>query len=78
MANGRALDWENPLLSRRIEARILDRDPIRELHQGLRSDAPHREAGHMSAPDRIATTAACGSLRDSSQAGSAPEHVPLG
>ena len=46
MANGRAVDLEDPDNSRRNEARSLDRDPIRELHQGPRSDAPHREAGH--------------------------------
>ena len=54
MANGRAVDWEDPDNSRRIQARSLDRDPIRELHQGPRSDAPHREAGHMTAPDQVA------------------------
>jgi len=54
MANGRAVDQENPLLSRRNEARILDWDQIRELHQGPRSYAPHREAGHMTAPDHLA------------------------
>jgi hypothetical protein len=54
MANGRAVDWEDPDKSRRIQARSLDRDPIRELHQGPRSDAPHREAGHMTAPDQVA------------------------
>jgi len=37
--------------------RILDWDPISELHQGQRSDAPHRRAGHMTAPDHIAGTA---------------------
>ena len=51
MANGRAVDREDPDNSRRNEARSLDRDPIRELHQGPRSHAPHREAGHMTAPD---------------------------
>src|SRR5271156_4405050 len=54
MASGRAADWEDPSNSRRKAARILDRDPIRELHQGRRSYAPHREAGHMTAPDHIA------------------------
>ena len=54
MANGRAVDREDPDNSRRNEARSLDRDPIRELHQGPRSNAPHREAGHMTAPDRSA------------------------
>jgi hypothetical protein len=54
MANGRAVDWEDPRNSRRKAARILDRDPVRELHQGPRSYAPHREAGHMTAPDHIA------------------------
>ena len=54
MANGRAVDWEDPDNSRRNEARSLDRDPIRELHQGPRSCAPHREAGHMTAPDHLA------------------------
>ena len=51
MASGRAADRENPDNSRRNPARILDRDPIRELHQGQRSHAPHRQAGHMTAPD---------------------------
>ena len=54
MASGRAADWEDPKNSRRKAARNLDRDPIRELHQGPRSYAPHREAGHMTAPDHIA------------------------
>lgn len=50
----RAVDREDPGNSRRIAARSLDRDPIRELHQGPRSYEPHREAGHMTAPDHIA------------------------
>jgi hypothetical protein len=54
MASGRAADWEDPGNSRRNSARSLDRDPISELHQGPRSYAPHREAGHMTAPDHIA------------------------
>jgi hypothetical protein len=54
MASGRAADWEDPSNSRRKAARSLDRDPIRELHQGRRSYAPHQEAGHMTAPDHIA------------------------
>jgi hypothetical protein len=64
MASGRAADREDPGNSRRNAARILDWDPISELHQGQRSDAPHRRAGHMTAPDHIAGTArktlACG------------------
>ena len=35
-------------------ARILDRDPIRELHQGQRPYAPRQRAGHMTAPDQVA------------------------
>ncbi len=54
MANGRAVDSEDPDNSTRNQARSLDRDPIRELHQGPRSYAPHREAGHMTAPNRSA------------------------
>ena len=54
MANGRAVDREDPDNSRRTAARSLDWDPIRELHQGPRSYAPHREAGHMTAPDHLA------------------------
>ena len=57
MASGRAADREDPGNSRRNAARSLDRDPISELHQGQRSDAPHRRAGHMTAPDHIARTA---------------------
>jgi hypothetical protein len=64
MASGRAADREDPGNSRRNVARSLDWDPISELHQGQRSDAPHRRAGHMTAPDHIAGTAwktlACG------------------
>jgi hypothetical protein len=54
MASGRAVDWENPLLARRNEARTIDWDQIRELHQSTRSCAPHREAGHTTAPDHLA------------------------
>jgi hypothetical protein len=54
MASGRTADREDPKNSRRSSARSLDRDPISELHQGPRSHAPHREAGHMTAPDHIA------------------------
>ena len=54
MASGRAADREDPKKSRRSLARSLDRNPISELHQGPRSYAPHREAGHMTAPDHIA------------------------
>lgn len=54
MASGRAADWEDPKNSRRKAARSVDRDPIRELHQGQRSYAPHQKAGHMTAPDHIA------------------------
>ena len=54
MANGRAVDREDPGKSRRNAARSLDWDPVRELHQGPRSYAPHREAGHMTAPDHLA------------------------
>ena len=39
MASGRAADREDPGNSRRNAARILDGDPIRELHQGQRSHA---------------------------------------
>ena len=44
------MGWTAPAL-----ARNLDRDPIRELHQGQRPYAPHERAGHMTAPDRVAT-----------------------
>jgi len=54
MASGRAADREDPNKSRRKAARSLDRDPISELHQGQRSDAPHQRAGHMTAPDHFA------------------------
>jgi hypothetical protein len=54
MASGRAADREDPGNSRRNAARSLDRDPISELHQGQRSDAPHQRAGHMNAPDHSA------------------------
>jgi hypothetical protein len=57
MASGRAADREDPKKSKRKAARSIDRDPISELHQGQRSDAPHRRAGHMTAPDHIAKTA---------------------
>ena len=56
MANGRAADWEDPSNSRRTSARNLDRDPIRELHQGQRPYAPRERAGHMTAPDQVAKT----------------------
>ena len=39
MASGRAADWEDPSDSKRIVVRNIDRDPIRELHQGQRSCA---------------------------------------
>src|SRR5215469_8429076 len=54
MASGRAADREDPKKSKRKAARSLDRDPISELHQGQRSDAPHQRAGHMTAPDHLA------------------------
>jgi len=54
MASGRAADREDPKKSKRRAARSLDRDPISELHQGQRSDAPHPRAGHMTAPDHFA------------------------
>jgi hypothetical protein len=57
MASGRAADREDPGKSRRNSARSLDRDPISELHQGQRSYAPHRRAGHMTAPDHSASAA---------------------
>ena len=57
MASGRAADREDPDNSRRNAARILYWDPINELHQGQRSYAPHRRAGHMTAPDHFAGTA---------------------
>ena len=56
MASGRAADREDPNNSKRNAARILDRDPISELHQGQRSYAPHQRAGHMTAPDHFAKT----------------------
>jgi HEAT repeats len=56
MASGRAADREDPNNSKRRAARSLDRDPISELHQGQRSDAPHQRAGHMTAPDHFAET----------------------
>ena len=53
MTNGRAVEREDPENSRRIRARSLDRDPFRELHQGQRQKStPHKQAGHMTAPDR--------------------------
>ena len=57
MASGRAADREDPCNSRRKSARILDRDPISELHQGQRSYAPRQWAEHMTAPDHIAKAA---------------------
>jgi hypothetical protein len=54
MASGRAADREDPKKSKRRAARSLDRDPISELHQGQRSNAPHQRAGHMTAPDHFA------------------------
>src|SRR5262249_35368196 len=54
MASGRAADREDPNNTKRKAARSLDRDPISELHQGQRSDAPHQRAGHMTAPDHVA------------------------
>ena len=57
MASGRAADREDPGNSRRNAARSLDWDPISELHQGQRSYAPHRRAGHMTAPDHFANAA---------------------
>ena len=54
MASGRAADRDNPGKPRRTAARSVDGDPIRELHQGQRSEAPHQRAGHMTAPDHIA------------------------
>jgi hypothetical protein len=54
MASGRAADREDPVNSKRKAARSLDRDPISELPQGQRSDAPHQRAGHMTAPDHFA------------------------
>ena len=56
MASGRAADREDPDNSKRNAARILDRDPISELHQGQRSHAPRQRAGHMTAPDHFAKT----------------------
>ena len=56
MASGRAADRKDPKKSKRKAARSHDRDPISELHQGQRSDAPHRRAGHMTAPDQFAET----------------------
>ena len=50
------MDWEDPNKSTRTSARNLDRDPIRELHQGQRPYAPHQRAGHMTAPDQVAKT----------------------
>ena len=57
MASGRAADREDPGNSRRNAARSLDWDPISELHQGQRSYAPHRRAGHMTASDHSASAA---------------------
>jgi hypothetical protein len=54
MASGRAADREDPKKSKRRAARSLDRDPISELHQGQRSNAPHQRAEHMTAPDHFA------------------------
>jgi hypothetical protein len=54
MASGRAADRDDPKKSKRRAARSLDRDPISELHQGQRSNAPHQRAGHMTAPDHFA------------------------
>lgn len=51
------MDWEDPNNSKRTSlARNLDRDPIRELHQGQRPYAPHQRAGHMTASDQVAKT----------------------
>jgi hypothetical protein len=51
------VDWKDPNKSTRISlARNLDRDPIRELHQGQRPYPPHQRAGHMTAPDQAAKT----------------------
>jgi hypothetical protein len=58
MVSGRAADREDPGNSRRNAARSLDWDPTSELHQGQRSYAPHRRAGHMTAPDHVARTTA--------------------
>src|ERR1700758_4069960 len=54
MASGRAADRDDPKKSKRRAARSLERDPISELHQGQRSNAPHQRAGHMTAPDHFA------------------------
>jgi hypothetical protein len=54
MASGRAAHREDPQISKRKAARSLDRNPISEIHQGLRSDAPQQRAGHMTAPDHFA------------------------
>jgi hypothetical protein len=40
VASGRAADREDPKKSKRKAAHSLDKDPISELHQGQRSDAP--------------------------------------
>jgi hypothetical protein len=57
MASGRAADREDPCNSSRNAANSLDWGPIGELHQGRRSHAPHRRAGHMTAPDHFARIA---------------------
>src|SRR3954465_7640870 len=36
------------------QARCREWDPIRAVHQGQRSSVPHKQAAHMTAPDRLA------------------------
>src|SRR5215472_6733595 len=54
IASGRAADREDPKKSKRKAACSLDRGPISELHQDLRSDALRQRAGHTTAPDHFA------------------------
>jgi hypothetical protein len=41
---------DTPRWCQGVTARLSDWDPVRGLHQGQRSFAPHQQAGHMTAP----------------------------
>jgi hypothetical protein len=49
---GRCRDWENPFGSSHFKVRANDWDPIRAKHYGQRPHRPHKQAGHMTAPDQ--------------------------
>src|ERR1700690_1828473 len=49
---GRCKDRENPFGSSHFKVRANDWDPIRAEHYGQRPDRPHKQAGHMTAPDQ--------------------------